>query len=85
MLHLKTTCYKLTIPNLKIYQENSIVIQSFNVHSLNLHFREILAYQNLLASHILCLNETKIQNICTYQEIHNAKLNNKFNIFSCYN
>jgi len=84
MLHLKT-CYKLTIPNLKFYEKNSIIIQSFNIHSLNLHFWEILVNQNLLSSHILCLNETKIQKICTYQEIYNTILSNKFNILSCYN
>jgi uncharacterized protein YlbG (UPF0298 family) len=39
----------------------------------------------LLASHILCLNETKIKNICTYQEIHNVILNKKFDILYCYN
>ncbi len=37
----------------------------------------------LLASHILCLNETKIEYINTNQQIHDA-LANKFNILSCY-
>ncbi len=86
MLHWKIiTEYKLTIPNLESYWKEFIIIQSLNIHSLNLHFPDILVNQNLLASHILCLNETKIKNICTYQEIHNVILNNKFDILYCYN
>ncbi len=68
MLHLKTTQYKLTIPNLKSYWKEFIIIQSFNTHSLNLHFGDILVDQNLLASHNFCLNETKIKNISTIKK-----------------
>lgn len=37
---------------------------------------------NLLASHIICLNEIKIEYINIDQQIHDA-LSNKFNILSC--
>jgi hypothetical protein len=64
MLCLKTIGqYKLTIYDLKSYREKNILIQSFNMQSLNLHFENILAYQNLIASHVLYL----IQNIYIYQ------------------
>ncbi len=69
---------------MKSYRKEFIFIQSLNTRSLNLHLQKILVDQNLLASHILCLNETSIQIFCTYQEIHNAILNNKSNILSCY-
>ncbi len=70
---------------MKSYWKEFIIIQSLNTHSLNLHFLDILVNQNLLASHILCLNKTIIKNICTYQETHNIILNNKFNILYCCN
>ncbi len=38
----------------------------------------------MLPSHILCLNETRIQNIHTNQSILNA-LSKKKNVLSCYN
>jgi hypothetical protein len=54
MLHLKTTTqYKLTIPNLKSYKKEFILIQSLKTHSLNLCFQDIFRNKNLLASHIL--------------------------------
>jgi hypothetical protein len=59
------------------------VIQSLNTCSLNLHFKDILADHNLLASHILCFNETKIRNIDQNKEIKQALLD-KFDILSCY-
>jgi hypothetical protein len=59
------------------------VIQSLNAHSLNFHFKDILVDHNLLASHILCFNETKIRNIDQNKEIKQA-LWDKFEILSCY-
>jgi hypothetical protein len=47
---------------LKSFHKKIIIIQS-----LNTRFNDL----NLLALHILCLNETKIQNIQTHQEIYN--------------
>jgi len=38
---------------------------------------------NLLTSHILCLNETKIKNVHLNSEIYNS-LSRKFHILSCY-
>jgi hypothetical protein len=37
----------------------------------------------LSTSHILCLNETRIQNIIIHKNIHDAIVNNN-NILSCY-
>ncbi len=71
-------------PKLLDFPPFTFTYQSLNTHSLHLHFQYILVNQNLFASHIICFNETIIQNICTYQKIHNAIPNNKFNI-SCYN
>jgi hypothetical protein len=62
------------------------VILSLNAHSLNLHFKDILADHNLLTSHILCFNETKILNIDQNKEIKQVLLDkfDKFEILSCY-
>ncbi len=69
---LKTIAqYKITIVYLKSYHKEFIIIQSLNIHSLILHFQDILNYLNLLPSHIFGLNEIKIQNIQTHQEIYN--------------
>jgi hypothetical protein len=76
--HLQMIAY------LKFYHKELIVRQFSNIHSLQLHFQYILKYFNLFASHIFCLNETKIQNIQIHQEIYNV-ISNKFNILSCYN
>jgi hypothetical protein len=54
-----------------------------NTHSLKLHFCDVLANPNLLASHILCLNETKIKKIQTNNKLYLA-ISKKFNIISCY-
>ncbi len=59
------------------------MIQSLNARSLNLHFKDILADHNLLASHIFCFNETKIRNIDQNKEIKQVLLD-KFDILSCY-
>jgi hypothetical protein len=61
MRHLKKIAqYKVTIAYLKSYCKEFIIIQSLNTRSLKLHFQYILNDPDLLASHILCLNETKI-------------------------
>jgi hypothetical protein len=84
MHYLKTTTqYEITIASLKSYHKKIIIIQSLNIHSFKLYFQNILNDPNLFSSHILCLNETKIQNIQTHQEIFNA-ISNKFKINSCY-
>jgi len=51
--------YKITIVSLNSYHKKFIILQSLNTRSLKLHFQDILNDPNLLASHILCLNETK--------------------------
>ncbi len=51
-----------------------------NIHYLKLHFKEVFAYSNLSTSHILCLNETNIENIHD-----NQVLLDKFEILSSYN
>jgi hypothetical protein len=62
------------------------VIRSLNAHFKNFHFKDILADHNLLASHILCFNETKIRNIDQNKEIKQALWDkfDKFDILSCY-
>jgi len=81
---LKTIAqYEITIISLKFYHKEFIIIQFLNIQILKLHFQNILNDPNLFASHILCLNETKIQNIERHQEIYNTILN-KFKILSCY-
>jgi hypothetical protein len=62
---LETSQYKLTILNLRSYRIFFIIVQHlFIISTFTTHLCE--AKQ---ASYILCLNETKIQNICRYQEI----------------
>jgi hypothetical protein len=78
-----TTQYELTLISLKSYCTKFVIIESLNTHSLTLHFQNILANQNLLTSHILCLNEMKIQNIHTNHKTYNV-ISQKFNILSCY-
>ncbi len=48
-----------------------------------MHYKNILAEQTLLASQILCINETKMENIYANKEIHNALLK-KFRILCSY-
>jgi hypothetical protein len=66
-----TTQYEITIIFLKSYHKEFIITQSLNIHPSKLHFQNILNDPNLFASHILCLNETKIQNVQTHEEIDN--------------
>jgi hypothetical protein len=56
---------------LKSYNIKFVLVESLNT-LLKLHFQNIFIDQNLLASHILCLNETKIQSIHTNQETYNT-------------
>lgn len=80
MSHLKINAqYKLMISSMKLYCKKIIVIQS-----LNLHFKNNLAYPNLFTFHLFCLNETIIQNIYVNQQVLNA-LSKKSKILSCYN
>jgi len=41
------------------------MIQFLDMHSLSLHFKDILINPNMLTSHIHCLNAIRIQNIHT--------------------
>jgi hypothetical protein len=59
------------------------IVKSLNTCFLTLHFEDILEDPNLLASHILCLNETRIKNVQLNSKIYNA-LSQKFHILSCY-
>lgn len=54
-----------------------------NTHHLKFHFQDIFVNSNLLTSHILCLNETNIENIHDDQE-KNVLLD-KFEKNSSYN
>jgi hypothetical protein len=70
---LRTTAwYELTLIFLKFYCTKFVIIESLNTCSLTLHFQNIIVDQNLLAFHILCLNEMKIKNIHTNQEAYNV-------------
>jgi hypothetical protein len=67
MVRLRTNAqYKLAIVSLKSYHSKFLIVQSFNTHSLTLHFENILVYSNLLATHILYVNETRIKN-CSFE------------------
>jgi len=69
---LKTiTQYEITIASLISYCKEFIIIQSLNTHLSKSHFENILNDPNLFTSRILCLNETKIQNVQTHEEIDN--------------
>jgi len=39
------------------------MVQSLNTNFVTLYFEDVLAYPNMLASHIFCLNEKIIKNI----------------------
>ncbi len=69
--------------SLKSYRTKFLIIESLNIRYLTSQFQNIIAKQNLSAFHILCLNETKIQNIHINQEAYNV-ISQKFNILSCY-
>jgi DNA polymerase sigma len=66
-----TTQYEITIASLISYCKKFIIIQFLNTHPSKLHFQNILNDPNLFTLHILCLNETKIQNVQTHEEIDN--------------
>jgi len=66
-----TTQYELMFISLKSYHTKFVIIESVNIRYLTSHFQNIFAKQNLLAFHILCLNETKTQNIHINQEAYN--------------
>ncbi len=83
MFQLKTNAqYKLAIVCLKSYRSKKSK-EFFNTHFLTLDFEDVLTYPNLLASHIICLNETRIRNVHLNSEIYYV-LSQKFHILSCY-
>jgi hypothetical protein len=55
--------YKLSLPILKTFWTSYLIIQYLNTLSLNQHYHHVIAYPNLQASHILCLSETRINNM----------------------
>jgi len=64
MFQLRTNAqYKLTIVSLKSYYSKKKFVQSLNTCFLTLYFEDVVAYPNMLASHSLCLNETRIKNV----------------------
>ncbi len=64
MLQLRTNAhYKLAIVFLKSYCSKILIVKSFSTRFLTLHFEDVLADPNLLASHIFCLNEKIIKNV----------------------
>ncbi len=62
----KNAQYKLAIVFLKSYHLKILIVKSFNTCSSTLHFEDIFMDSNLLASHILCLNETRIKE-CSFK------------------
>lgn len=60
-----------------------MIIVSLNTHFLKVAIKKNFNLPNLLTSHILCLSETKIENIIGNKEIHNT-LSKKINILSSY-
>jgi hypothetical protein len=64
MFRLKTSAqYKLAIVFLKSYYSKNLIVESFDIRSLTLHFEDVLVDPNVLSSHILCLNETRIRTV----------------------
>jgi hypothetical protein len=62
-----------------------MIIKNFNHHSLRLHFQDIIAYPNLLASsYLLLLNETRIKNAHINSNIYNTS-SQRFHILPRYN
>ncbi len=84
MFQLKTSAqYKLCIITLKSYCVKILIVQSFNNCSLTLHFEDVLKDPNILASHIIYFNETRIRNVHLNKKNYNV-LSQKFHILSCY-
>jgi hypothetical protein len=67
-----STWYKLASTSLESYHKGYIVIQSLNTFFDLTFWKDFSIYSNMWPSHILCLNETRIQNIHTNQSILNA-------------
>jgi hypothetical protein len=68
---IKNTCtIQITIAFLQSYYSKFIIIQSPN--TLVSHFEDGFAYPNLLTSHILCLNETKMKNLDINSKFYNV-------------
>jgi hypothetical protein len=60
IFRLKTNAqYKLAIVFFKSYHLEFLIVKYFNPRFSTLHFEDIHTYSNLLASHILCLNEMR--------------------------
>jgi hypothetical protein len=72
MFQLKTNAqYKLAMVSLKSYHSNFFIIESLDTCSLTLQFEDIFEDPNLLASQILCLNETRIKNVHFNSKFYN--------------
>ncbi len=58
MFQLRTNAqFKLAIISLKSYYSKILIVQSLNTKFLTLYFEDVLAYPNMLASHVLCQQE----------------------------
>jgi hypothetical protein len=75
--------YEISIPLLVNCRKDNIVLQSLKTRSLNLHYNDVMANPNLMASNILCLNETQISSLHANLDLH-ALLLQKFNTLSYY-
>ncbi len=75
--------YKLSLLILKTFWTSCVIIQSLNIQSLNQHYHDIIVDPNLQASHILCFNETRINNMEAKCIV--TLINHKFSILSCSN
>jgi len=75
--------YELMFILVKSYCAKFVIIEIPQHSFFNITFPKHSCKKNLLAFHILYLNETKIQNIHINQEAYNV-ISQKFNILSWY-
>jgi hypothetical protein len=62
--------YEISVPLLVNCRKDNIILQSLNTRSLNLHYNDVMADPNLMASDILCLNETRISSLDASLDLH---------------
>ena len=63
--------------NLSAYSDSHLIIQSLNVVSMQAHMQDLLQDTSIMASHILCFQETK-------QAITQHPPQSHFSSISCY-
>ncbi len=75
--------YELSFVSFQKFQKKNYNYAIFKHSFIKITFFGPFKDQNILASHILCLNETKTKNIHTNLNIYITTLEN-FHIISCY-